>query len=90
MRLMMRRRSFLGANSISFAADGLMRSLNLATFPQILEDILECQIRFVGPFLEGSQVLCVLGQAQFDGVVDKIGDGSVRLGRLEAKAPVDL
>ena len=67
-----------------------MRSLYLATFPQIHEDILECQIRFSGPFLEGSQVLGVLGQAQFNGVVHKIGDGSVRLGRLEAKASVDL
>jgi hypothetical protein len=35
----------------------------LDTFPQFLLDILECQIRFVDPPLEGGQVLSVLGEA---------------------------
>ena len=80
-----RRRSFLLGNaSISLAADGLIRSLYLATPLQILDHISELDGLFLGPFLERGEIFCVLGETVSDRIVDELGNRTIRLGRLEA------
>ena len=47
-------------------AEGLISSLYLATLPQIFQDFLKRQVRFMGPGLEGGQVFPILGQTELD------------------------
>ena len=67
-----------------------MKSLDLATPPEILDDRLERKIRFGFTEFECGQILGVLAQRCLDGVVDEVGHGSVGLGRLQTQGSVDL
>ena len=42
---------------MSLTAEGLISSLYFATLPQVLQDFLKRQVGFVGPRLEGGQIL---------------------------------
>src|SRR6266545_2260743 len=67
----MRLRSFFWSMaSISLAADGLIRTLYLATPLQSLHELLEVQVRLPPPFLERGEILRVLRQRQLHGLVD--------------------
>ncbi len=66
-----------------------MRRLYLATPPQVLDDGLERQFRFVTPVLDCEDVRRVLCQAETHGLVHEIRDGTVRLHSLDPKGAVE-
>ena len=56
---------------MSLTAEGLISSLYLATLPQIFQDVLKRQVGFVGPGLEGGQILHILGQTELYRAIDR-------------------
>src|SRR5437867_12072396 len=86
IRARIRRRSlFAEIASISFTADGLMKSLYLATPLQVFDDILELEKWLRGPLLKRCEILGIFSEAVSHRVVDELRDRAVRLGRLEAE-----
>jgi hypothetical protein len=59
-------------DSISFTADGLMKTLYLGMLLQILEDLFETQIRFGSSFLKGEQVFSIFSKPRPDSLVHEI------------------
>src|SRR6266568_5808463 len=87
---MIRRRSFLGRDSSSLTAEGLMQILKLPTFPQVFKDAFKGEVRFAGSFLESRQVFGVFSKAPPDRRIDKVRKGGIGLCRLVPQGPVDL
>jgi hypothetical protein len=85
IRWMMRRRSALvPAASSSLPAELLINSLYAATPFQALNKGIEGKALLVLPFGEFCDIVIgVLGQASFYGIVDHIGDGTIRCGGLQ-------
>jgi hypothetical protein len=76
--------------SMSLTAEGLISSLYLATLPQVFQDFLKRQVGFVGPGLEGGQILHILGQTELNSQINQIGNRLVRLRGLETQSPVQV
>ena len=84
------RSRFNGMASMSLTAEGLISSLYLATLPQVFQDFLKRQVGFVGPGLEGGQILHILGQSELYRPINQLGNRLVRLRGLEPQGPVQV
>lgn len=52
---------------------------------EVFKDLLKLHVRFLGPSPEAGQVLGVFRQAVPDGLIEKIGNAPIGLGRLETQ-----
>jgi hypothetical protein len=87
----MRWRSFFrGMTSISFMAEGLIKTLYPPTALKILDDVLKREVRFSRTLVEGRQVLRVLGQTELDGFVDKIRERPTRFRCLQPQCSMEI
>jgi len=61
-----------------------MRTLELATPPKNLDDVLEAETALLGALLEGFEVLGIFGKAHSNSLAHELRDGAIGRGGLEA------
>src|SRR4051794_38389621 len=77
-------------SSASFTAASVIRSSYPATALQILDDLVEAQVRPATSLLEDLKIFRVLTQGQLNSFVDELRDRPLRRRRLQPQGAVDL
>jgi hypothetical protein len=67
-----------------------MTTLYLATPPQRSHHGFEVDASFVRTLFKGSQIFRILSQSQFNGIVDHVGNRTIRCRCFESEGSVDL
>ena len=66
-----------------------MKTLYLATPPQLLDDLLKGEAGLRGPVMERGEILGILRKAPPEGLIDQFGERPVCLRGLDSQGPVD-
>lgn len=66
--------------------DGLMKTSNLATPLQVLDNTLEGEIGLMRPLFDYGEILGVLGQGQLDCLIDQVRHAAIGFRSLQSQA----
>jgi hypothetical protein len=76
--------------SISLHAEGLIKTLYLATPPQGPHHDFEIDTPFMSTLFKGSQIFRILGQIPFNSIIHHVRNGTIRCCRFDSESSVDL
>gem|GEM_PF-3687199 len=68
----------------------MLREGLIGTLIKIFQNIFKAQVRFMRPFIKCCEVFCIFSKSQPDGLIDEIGNGSIRLYRFDSQRLVEI